>query len=142
MDSCEVERRFEMAVAQWRCEVERRGMYSEGAGHVRSFYESKIFSDSLVRSLEGAMARCYGVPVISIVLKNGFHFNKDEFGTVEDDERYIEADYIGIAENDLIVAVAIWSDNSFEIVLRTIPLHAILGISVLYEEDSSRKCAA
>lgn len=142
MDSCEVERRFEMAVAQWRREAERRGIYSENAGPVRSFYRLRMHTDGLVRSLEGAMARCYGVPVLGIALKYGFHFDKDAFGTVTDRQRFFEVDYIGISGNNLIVAAAIWSGNTLEIVLRAIPLHAISGINVLYEEDAGRKRAA
>lgn len=142
MDSCEVERRFEMAVAQWRREVERRGMYSDGAGPVRNFYRHRMCADRLVRSLEGALARCYGIPVVGVQLKDRFHFDKDTFGTVIDSQRYLEADYIGIAGNDLVVAAAIWSENSFEIVLRAIPLDAIWEIGVTYEEETGRRRAA
>lgn len=142
MEPLEVERRFEMAVAQWRREAERRGMYSKNAGPVRDFYRLGVYADGLFRSLEGAMARCYGVPVLGVALKDGFHFDKDAFGAVVDRQRYIEAGYIGISGNDLIVAAAVWSGNTLKIVLRAIPLHAILGVNVLYEEDAGRKQAA
>ena len=135
MESCELERRFRVAIDQWRCE-------SEGSGPVITFSHRRMFAESLERSLERAMARCFSVPLLCVVLKDEFCFDRSAYDTVLYRPRVLEAKYIGVFGDDLIVAVEVWSHNTLEIVLRAIPLHTIFEIGVCYEEDAGRRRAA
>lgn len=133
MDDCKIERRFEVAVAKFKRELARQGMYSECAGQVRHYDLRRMDADNVIRSLEGALVRCHNTPSVYIELKKGFRCNAKSMVERGNGDACIAGDYVGLVGDVLLVAVDIWSDNAVEIVLRGIPLWVILEIGVVYE---------
>ena len=133
MDTIEINRRFEMAVSAINCEQEGLGIYSEGASHVRNFSRDNVRPERLGRTLEGALNRCTGVPMVGVELRSGWVFG-DRFGDLGRTRTYAEGAYVAVTEDYLFVAVCVGTGESMKVNLCDINLHAILNVGVVYKD--------
>lgn len=129
----EADRRLGLAIAKFEREALLSGKEDPRAGRSFGFLLEKIKLKRIERTIEGAMARCKFVPMVSVQLWSNRKMNRTKIPGTTPDGTYGEFDCIGIENGCLLIGVQFWRKRGVYFHIRTIPLEDIERMYIGYE---------